>query len=172
VDRTHTERAIAGMYDVPSLGLNYRMSEMQAAIGRVQMSRIDENLDGRRARFRELAEGLRKVPNLRVLDATNGAGPNSHYCLSVVLEGALASRRDEIVAQLNADGIGTSVYYPHPVPRLQYYSRKYGYQPADFPNAAQISDHSIALPVGWHIDSTDTAYIVERVGHAVKERLA
>jgi perosamine synthetase len=171
VDRTHTERAIPGMYDVPSLGLNYRMSEMQAAIGRVQMTRIDENLDGRRARFAEIAQGLRGMAGLRVLDSTSAAGPNSHYCLTVVLEGALAARRDELVAQLNADGIGTSVYYPHPVPRLKYYSGKYGYQASDFPNASEISDHSIALPVGWHIDADDSAYIVERFGRAVKEKV-
>ena len=37
------------MYDVPSLGLNYRMSELQAALGRSQLRRIDENLARRRA---------------------------------------------------------------------------------------------------------------------------
>jgi dTDP-4-amino-4,6-dideoxygalactose transaminase len=172
VDRTHTERAIPGMYDVPSLGLNYRMSEIQATIGRVQMSRIDENLAGRRARFEEIAAGLRQIPGVRVLDSTSAAGPNSHYCLSVVFEGGLATRRDEMVAQLNADGIGTSVYYPAPVPRLKYYSGKYGYRPSDFPNATEISDHSIALPVGWHIDTADSSYIVEQFGRAVKEKVS
>jgi dTDP-4-amino-4,6-dideoxygalactose transaminase len=169
VDRTHTERAVPGMYDVPTLGLNYRMSELQAAIGRVQISRIGWNLDGRQARFTEMAAGLRRIPGLRVLDSTSADGPNSHYCLSIVLEGPLAARRAETVARLNEAGVGTSVYYPHPVPRLKYYQGKYGYDASAFVNAAAISDCSIALPVSWHIEPADVSFIVERVGNALME---
>ena len=157
------------MYDVPTLGLNYRMSEIQAAIGRVQMRRIDENLRRRRDTFDTLAAGLRRLPNVRVLDAAAGPAQSSHYCLSLVLEGPLAAQRDDVVKRLNEGGVGTSVYYPHPVPRMTYYRTKYGYDAARFVNAAEISDRSVALPVGWHIDAADVEYIVERVGSAVME---
>jgi len=63
---------------------------------------------------------------------------------------------------LNEAGVGTSVYYPHPVPRLGYYKDKYGYDSARFRQAARISDQSIALPVGPHLDAGDMSYIVER----------
>src|SRR5262249_58408913 len=42
VDRKHDERAVPGMYDVTDVGLNYRMSEPQAALGRGQLRRIDD----------------------------------------------------------------------------------------------------------------------------------
>lgn len=169
VDRTHAERTIPGMYDVPTLGLNYRMSEIQAAIGRVQMRRIDENLRRRRRTFEALAQGLRRFEHTRVLDATVAAAQSSHYCLSLVFQGPLASQRDEIVKRLNADGVGTSVYYPQPVPRMTYYRTKYGYDASRFVNAAEISDASVALPVAWHIEDADVAIMVERVGHALME---
>jgi len=41
------------------------------------------------------------------------------------LKGSLAGRRNDIVAALNAAGVGTSIYYPQPVPRMQYYRQKY-----------------------------------------------
>lgn len=88
---------------------------------------------------------------------------STHYCLSMVLEGGLSKRRNEIVARLNAAGIGTSIYYPQPVPRMQYYQKKYGYNPARFKEAARISDHSVALPVGPHISSEDVTYMVESI---------
>jgi dTDP-4-amino-4,6-dideoxygalactose transaminase len=163
VDRTHAERSMPGMYDVPTLGLNYRMSEMQAALGRVQVSRMSENLVRRRANFSTLREGLRRVPGVRVLDAGRPDQLNSHYCLVAVLEGELGQQRADVVARLNAAGVGTSVYYPQPVPRMTYYRGKYGYDGTRFPCAAEISDRSIALPVGPHLEPVDMEYVVEQV---------
>jgi dTDP-4-amino-4,6-dideoxygalactose transaminase len=158
-----------GMYDVPSLGLNYRMAEIPAALGRRQLARLDEMLRRRAENFRALAEGLAGLPNLRMLDACRGDSQNSHYCLSVVLEGSAAARRDEIVRGLRDAGIGTSVYYPHPVPRLAYYRQKYGYDAAAFPRAAAISDASIALPVGPHITPADARQIAATLGQQLGE---
>ena len=60
---------------------------------------------------------------------------------------------------LQALGVGTSVYYPHPVARLTAYKKRYGYIDGTFPNAEIISDKSIALPVGPHLNGTDIADI-------------
>lgn len=169
VDRGHTERAIPGMYEVPSLGLNYRMSEMQAALGRTQISRIDENLRRRKENYSIIREGLSGLANVRVLESNSPDAQCSHYCLSAVLSGGLGKRRDEIVAKLNAEGIGTSIYYPQPVPRMQYYKKKYGYDAERYPHASAISDGSVALPVGIHVSRDDARYIADRFAKVVKE---
>jgi len=163
VDRTYAERSIPGIYDVPTLGLNYRMSEMQAALGRVQMTRLDENLARRRSNFGSLRRLVERLSGLRVVDGPERDASNSHYCLIAVLEGELRDRRTDIVTRLNEAGVGTSVYYPQPVPRMTYYRRKYGYDAARFPHAAQISDDSIALPVGPHLTDEDMDYIGEQL---------
>lgn len=159
VDRSFSERKMPGIYDVPTLGINYRMSDINAAIGRKQLLRIGEILARRAANFAQLRSALGGVLGIRVADSASPHAVNSHYCLTLVLEPPFAARRDEVVARLNAAGVGTSVYYPHPVPRLHYYREKYGYDPAAFRNAAQISDHSIALPVGPHLGAEDMDYI-------------
>jgi dTDP-4-amino-4,6-dideoxygalactose transaminase len=159
VDRSHTERSIPGMYEVPSVGINYRMSELQAALGRTQIARIAENLKRRSANFGALKQRLANIPNVHVLDVADPNAANSHYCLVAILEGKLASSRNDIVARLNGAGVGTSVYYPQPVPRMVHYRKKYGYDAARFPNATVISDSSIALPVGWHVTPEDIDYI-------------
>jgi len=169
VDRTHAERAIPGQYDVPTLGLNYRMSEMQAALGRSQLSRFHANLEMRRNNFEKLSEGLSKIACVRALDSTGSEFQNSHYCMSVVLEGELSLRRTEAVNRLKAAGIGTSIYYPQPVPRMTYYRDKYGYQAEAFPHAAAISDQSIALPVGPHLCAEDVDYICALFENIMKE---
>jgi len=168
VDRTHSERTIPGMYDVPSLGLNYRMSEMQAALGRSQLRRIQQTLQIRQRHFELLKAIVASVPRVRVLDATSRDAKNSHYCLTVVLQGTLGARRNDVVTALNAAGVGTSIYYPQPVPRMQYYQRKYGYDLAAFPAAAEISDASIALPVGPHASDADIEYVGNQLRYALE----
>lgn len=168
VDRSFAERSVPGVYEVPTLGLNYRLSDINSAIGRKQLERIGVILDRRRANFEELKRGLSAIPNLAILDAGADSAVNSHYCLSVVLAGPLASRRTELVRSLNEADVGTSVYYPHPVPRLAYYRNKYGYEPARFEQAARISDQSIALPVGPHLNTEDMNYIAESLKAAIE----
>ncbi len=161
VDRSHTERTIPGIYDVTGVGLNYRMSEMAAALGRTQLAKIDRILARRAENFARLKAGLAGVAGVHVLDSADPKATSSHYCLIAVLSGPLAARRDDLVRALNAEGVGTSVYYPHPVPRLKYYREKYGYDAAKYANAAVISDNSIALPVGPHLTVSDMDYVAE-----------
>lgn len=168
VDRTHTERSLPGMYDVPSLGLNYRMSEMQAALGRSQVRRLKDVLAKRAelfGRYRRLLEGLKGV---RLVDSNNPKAASSHYCVSVVFEAPYTARRDDIVTRLNAAGIGTSIYYPQPVPRMTYYRKKYGIEPSKFSNAAHLSDYSVALPLGMHLENADVDLIVKTLSDILK----
>jgi perosamine synthetase len=165
VDKTHEERSMPGMYDVPAIGLNYRLSEPQAALGRSQLRRIDENLARRRDNFETIRGTLGDLPGVHVIDGEC----TSHYCLSIVLDEALAARRAELVATLNASGVGTSLYYPKPVPRMRYYQDKYGYDASAYPHASAISDRSIALPVGPHLESGDAEYIGRTVGRILEE---
>jgi dTDP-4-amino-4,6-dideoxygalactose transaminase len=169
VDRSFAERSIPGLYDVLTLGLNYRMSDINAALGRQQLSRIEEILARRRANFAQLRAGLQGLPHVRVLDAADPLAQSSHYCLSAVLTGPLQDRRNEIVARLNQAGVGTSIYYPQPVPRMTYYRVKYGYDAAAYPHATEISDSSIALPVGPHLTSDDAAYVAASFAAIMRE---
>jgi perosamine synthetase len=169
IDRRYDERMVPGMYDVPSLGLNYRMSELQAALGRAQLRRAGEMLDLRRRNARVVAAALADVPGVRVVGPVDPRQRQSHYCTSVILEGGLAARRDEAIARLNARGIGTSIYYPQPVPRMTYYRERYGDPGGAFPHASELSDASIALPVGPHVSPEDAARIGEGVATIVAE---
>jgi dTDP-4-amino-4,6-dideoxygalactose transaminase len=168
VDRTHSERSVPGAYDVPTLGLNYRMSEMQSALGRAQLNTLDDNLSRRRANFERLKAAASMIRGMRVIDSVDDRASNSHYCLSVMLTGDAAARRNEIVARLNAAGVGTSIYYPQPVPRMTYYRNKYGYDESRYAGAAAIADASIALPVGPHVACDDVNYIGRVLERAVE----
>jgi perosamine synthetase len=156
-DRRHT-----GEYDVVDVGLNYRLSEIGAAIGIVQMDRLPGFLETRARNFRRLAAGLEGLEGIyQIKSDDDGERKASHYCLSVVLDKPLATRRSEIIDELKGRGIGTSVYYPKALPDLAYYAEKYGYKRGSCPNASLISDASIAFPVAPHVSEDDVDYMIE-----------
>jgi dTDP-4-amino-4,6-dideoxygalactose transaminase len=168
VDRTVGERKVPGVYDVTMLGFNYRMNEIEAAIGIEQIKRLDGFLAARKANFEALAAALAGIDEIDVLESGGGGDfQSSYYCLSAVLRDGIAERRFEIVDGLKARGVGTSVYYPRPVPHMTYYRQKYGYDDGSFPVASRISYQSIALPVGPHLAPDDMGYIADSLKQAI-----
>jgi dTDP-4-amino-4,6-dideoxygalactose transaminase len=168
VDRHHGERKVPGEYDVDLLGMNYRLNELQAALGIRQLRRLPDFLSRRRENHRLLAAALAEMEEVELLESGSGETESGHYCLSAILAPGLRDRRFEVVQRLKEAGVGTSVYYPRPVPHLSYYRQKYGHGPESFPQAARISYGSIALPVGPHLDGDDMAYIAQALKQAVR----
>jgi dTDP-4-amino-4,6-dideoxygalactose transaminase len=168
VDRSHGERKVPGVYDVVALGFNYRMSEIHAAIGIEQLKKLPAFLGSRRANSQTLVAALEKVDGIRMLPSGTQRLTGSHYCAAALLDGALAAKRPEIMASMTANGVGTSVYYPHPVPRMTYYAEKYGWQEGSFRNAECIADRSIALSVGPHLDGDDMKLIAASLASAIR----
>ena len=170
VDRFVGERKIPGVYDVNMLGFNYRMNEILAAIGIEQIKRMDSFLTIRKNNYQYLEKGLKEIEEIKLFDSSYDDFQSSHYCLSMILDRELASKRFDIVDALKKRGVGTSVYYPKPVPHMAYYMDKYGYKESSYPVAADISYQSVALPVGPHLDIENMEYIVNSVKKVIKEK--
>ena len=114
-----------------------------------------------------MVQALRSIDEIQIPESTNGEFKSSYYCCSVILNGTLASRRTAIVQYMKQQSIGTSVYYPRPVPLLSYYHEKYGHRDRDFPVAARLSNSSIALPVGPHLSGDDMEYVARTLKDAI-----
>jgi perosamine synthetase len=164
IDRNVVEdRRIPGMYDVQELGLNYRLNEIGAALGVEQMKRLPEFLRRRRENYEALEAGLKGLAGIELLQSTHGDFQSSYYCMVMLLEPKLAARRPEIMDALKNRGVGASVYYPKPVPRMTYYRKKYGFAEDAFPIASMISDRAVALPVGPHVEREEVDYMVSAI---------
>jgi len=169
VDRHVGERKIPGVYDVNMLGFNYRMNEIQAAIGTEQLKRMNGFLEQRKENYEALMSGLSEIDEIRLFQSSHDNFQSSYYCLSIILSDALVKKRYEIIQHLKENGVGTSVYYPKPVPYMTYYMEKYGYKKDSFPVASQISYGSVALSVGPHLNMDDMKYMIEVIKKAVTE---
>ncbi len=170
-DRGLGERKIPGIYDVVSLGHNFRMSEVQAAVGIGQLEQLDGFLAARRRNTKILLNSLAGVEGLVTFPIHHGRASSGFYCVNIVFTDARFDR-NRMIERVNAVGIGTSVHYPIAVPLVRYYSEKYGYRPGDFPVAEWISNQAISLPVGPHVSAEDAAFIADTVRQLSKDARA
>jgi perosamine synthetase len=168
VNKTFSERKIPGSYDCVTLGFNYRMSELNAAIGIEQVKKVPFFLRKRKQNFEKLSFLLKNLKNIRVIDSSQKVLKNSHYCLAVLLDKKISRFRMQIVKKLNNLGIGTSIYYPQPVPRMKYYKNKYSYNKKRFKNAEMFSDSSICFPVGPHLNQNHMTFIAKNITTVVE----
>ena len=118
-DRSLGERAKPGIYDVDMLGYNYRMNEVEAAIGLVQMDKLDSFQQRRRENFRTLHAELAEVSELTIFNPVKNKAKSSHYCLNITLPKDGRINRDDFEC-LKRYGIGSSVHYPSAVPLFTF----------------------------------------------------
>ena len=102
------------------------------------------------------------MKNARFLAKGVNLEGRSYYTAILVLKEGLKSR-SAIVKKFLDHGIQTSVYYPHPIPRLHYYASLEAYDSSRYPNAQAIADRSIAFPIGPHLSFEMIASIAKNI---------
>jgi len=169
-DRALGERARPGIYDVDSLGFNYRMNEVEAAVGIAQLEKLAEFQSARELNYKQLYARLEGVEELKMFPSSQGKAHSSHYCFNVVLPKDGSVNRDDVVRDLAAAGIGSSVHYPCPVPLFSFYREKYGYREGQYPVAEWMASQTISLPVGPHLPEDGPVRIASALTQSILKR--
>ena len=175
-DKALGNRAKPGIYDVDRLGFNYRMNEIEAAVGMAQLERLPGFLKARRHNDDTLRDALSSLitgtlgSRIHIPPATQGKGTSGRYCLNVILDETRCPPRDDVADRLKADGIGYSIHYPGPVPHFRYYQQKYETQRGQFPVAERWSAQLLSLPVGPHLQEGDVQRIAQGLIKAIDQR--
>lgn len=134
------------------IGYNFRLSEVNAAIGVAQMRRLDEIIEARQRVASAYTRRLLGHPHL-ILPTVEDDVFMSWFVYVVRLSDQFtADDRDQILEGLRRHDIGAASYFP-PIPLLPPYRRMFGYKPGDFPIAESVSQRTIALP--FHNRLTD-----------------
>jgi len=148
--RSHGQRQ---RYYHESIGYNFRMTEIQAAIGLVQVGKLQRFVEARRANAAYLSAHLQGV--VTPVESPGTRHAYHQYTIRVV------AGRDGLVEHLTARGIGTGIYYPLPVHQQVAY-QKLGYG-GHFPVAEQASQEVLSLPVHPALRPEDLDAIVKGV---------
>lgn len=144
------------------LGFNYRMDEMSAALGTVQMSRIDE-LIRKRARTAEwYREELSDIEEIELPHTAATTTRDSWFVYVIRVKDA--GRRDEVSQKLKALGIPVRPYFS-PIHLQPYMQEKFGYEPGRFPVTEDLGKRGLAIPFSGMM----TREQVAAVGNALRQ---
>jgi UDP-4-amino-4,6-dideoxy-N-acetyl-beta-L-altrosamine transaminase len=154
-------------YEMRALGYNYRMTDIQAALGLSQLRKLDKFIGIRRDIAKTYTEAFAGVPGLIVPCQHPQAESSWHlYVLRFQPEYFRASRR-EIFEALRAENIGVNVHYI-PVYRQPYY-RSLGYASSDCPNAERYYETAVTLPLFAKMTAGDVQDVVGSVRKVCRE---
>jgi dTDP-4-amino-4,6-dideoxygalactose transaminase len=154
-------------YEYERPGFNLRMTELQAALGVAQMSRLPEIVEARRDNARVLSEGLRDIEGLVLPLEAEGRGHVFHQYTVRVTEGARLTR-EGLHRHLEGDGIGCGVYYPRPVFDYPCFRRDARIGDPSTPMAARVADEVLSLPVHPNLSPADLQLIVDSIGAVLR----
>ena len=140
-----TSRTPAWYYEIVAPGFKYNLTDIAAALGRVQLQRLPAFVQRRRQLAARYLRELKDLPLILPADAP--AGDTHAWHLFVLrLSDAAHVTRDEVIQRLSDAGIGTSVHYV-PLHRQPYWRDRYGLMPEKFPHAEQAYRRMFSIPL-------------------------
>lgn len=155
-------------YDICEPGFKYNMFDIQAALGLVQLSRLD-SMQARRLKIAEKYQ--REFAKIDAVEPPFVPGYAEHswhlYVLRIVPE-LLTIDRDRFIVELNERNVGTSVHFI-PVTYMSAYTKRFGFKKGDFPNAEKHFERLISLPLYPTLTEEQSDYVVAAVRDIVEK---
>jgi len=140
------------------IGGNFRLDELQAAVLVIKLRHLDAWTEARQANA-DHYDGLLREADLGSAVQIPARRPGRHIFNQYVIR---ARRRDELRAHLQANGVGSEIYYPVPL----HAQRCFAYlehEPADFPNSQRAAEEVLALPIYPELTREQREYVVRQI---------
>lgn len=156
-------------YDVVELGFKYNMMDMQAAIGLHQLGRIDAYWTQRRAVWARYQEAFRDLP----VQLPEEAAPDTrhaHHLYTLRIDASRAGiDRDGFLAAMTARQIGVGVHY-RSLTNFALYRERFGWRNEDYPNAWQIGEETLSIPLSAKLDESEIERVIDAVRSVFRDQ--
>ncbi len=146
------------------LGYNYRLDEMSAALGRVQMSRLEELLAKRETVAGWYNERLAELPGVQAPQLAAETSRASWFVYVVRFSAEID--RDRVAKKLDEAGIPARPYFL-PIHLQPYMVERFGFQPGDFPITEDLGRRGLALPFSGVMSEAQVETVCRTLGEAI-----
>ena len=153
--------------DHDRLGFNYRLTELQCAIGLAQLDRLEGMLAARASVARLYGEALAGIEGLSLLRPDAGGAVRGWFVYVVLLP--RGAERDEVVRRLRALGVASKPYLPA-IHLMSYYRETFGHREGEFPVCEDVAARSLALPFFVGLDEGRIARVAEALATVLGQR--
>jgi perosamine synthetase len=154
-------------YDVLYPGFKYNTTDVNSALGLVQLRRLHELRNAREQIAHRYSELLRDVPGLDLPRPRPHVENAWHLYVVRIHAEVTGVSRDRLIQQLQEAGIGTSVHFV-PLHLHSYYRDAFGYRPEDFPVATRAAERVLSLPLFPDMQPSDVEYVAETLARLVR----
>ena len=151
-------------YQQVELGFNYRMTDIQAALGYSQMDRLDEFVRRRRYLAKRYDDLLKDLP-LKTPYVPDYANPSWHIYIVRIDFSKVKKTKKQIFEEMRKKGITLNLHYI-PVHTQPYYE-KLGHEPGDCPESIRYYEEALTLPLYYDLTDEEQEYIVEAMRDAL-----
>jgi perosamine synthetase len=155
-----------GWLDHDRLGFNYRITDIQAAIGLVQLDRLDGMLADRARVAASYREALAGIEGLGLPCEDAGGDVRGWFVFVVQLPRGVA--RDDVMAGLRAAGVQSKPYLPA-IHLMSFYRERFGHRPGEFPVCEDVAERSLALPFFPAMADGQVARVAEALARVLGE---
>jgi perosamine synthetase len=164
----HRERSAQSswMYEIVELGYNYRLTDIQCALGVSQLSKLAARIARRQAIAEDYTRAFASIPEVRPLALRPGVSHAYHLYVVRVDTARLACDRATLFGALRREGIGVNVHYI-PVHLHPFYRQRFGAGPGLCPVAEAAYEQLITLPMFAAMTARDVQDVVEAVTKVV-----
>lgn len=154
-------------YEMIDIGYNFRITDMQAALGSSQLKKLDFFVKRRRDIIDKYNKALSDKKFIVVPYEKKGCYSAFHlYVLQIAFDEAGTTRK-EVMEKLKARNIGTQVHYI-PVHTQPFYQKNFGYKWGDFPNAENYYANALSIPLYPKLTDEEVEYIIRNVLDVLK----
>ncbi len=151
------DHGMVAPYEHHFLGFNYRMTDIEAAIGIGQISHFKDELKKRRKNYFYLLENLKEVEEIEFQKLLEKANPGPSLLTGYLKKG----KRDEFLNYLKGKGIGCGIYYPKPLNKQKIFIEKFGN--TNCPKAEELCSKVFSLPTHHNLKKEEMDYIIKYI---------
>lgn len=151
-------------YQQVALGYNYRMNELQAALGISQMARLDDFVAQRHAIAKTYDESFKNLPILLPWQRPGSYSTFHLYVIRLKLEKIKCSHR-QVFDELRLQGIGVNLHYI-PV-HMQPYFQNIGFKVGDFPNSEKYYSEALSIPIYHGLTKQDQDQVIRKLKNII-----
>ncbi len=146
-------------YEMHDLGFNYRLTDIQAALGVSQMRKLDSFIERRREIVEQYNRAFDEEDDLITPFERPGVRSAFHLYVVQIDFAKIGKKRKDVIEELRRNGIGTQVHYI-PVHLHPYYKKRFGFRPGDFPRAEVFYEQALSLPLYPKMTDADVNRVI------------
>lgn len=161
-----TQNLYPGYNEQVALGYNYRLTDIQAALGSSQLSKLDQFVIRRKEIVKMYNDAFAEMPEIIVQKEINESDSAKHLYVIRLNSKKTTLKRSEMMEDLGSYNIGTQVHYM-PVYYHPYY-QKLGYQKGICPIAEALFEEIISIPLYYTMTDDDADYVIETIRQILK----